>query len=97
MLPQNMQSCCISDPRQGWGASIGSSSLQQTSSNVDMICTAQQLRGQLYHLQLSHELILVHVSSRTNGLRHGVLNLLHLVCLLVDLIQHLQGQQSSSG
>ena len=42
------------------------------------------------HLKLAKQLILVQVRSRTNWLRHGVLDLLHLVRLLVDLVQHLQ-------
>lgn len=42
------------------------------------------------HLELAKQLVLIQVRSRANRLRHGVLNLLHLVRLLVDLVQHLQ-------
>lgn len=41
------------------------------------------------NLQFAHELVLIHVCGWANWLCHGILNLLHLVCLLVDLIQHL--------
>ena len=41
------------------------------------------------HLQLVEELILVEVCGRADGLPHGLLYLLHLVCLVVYLVQHL--------
>lgn len=41
------------------------------------------------HLKLAGELILVHVSSISNGSLHGCVDLLQLVVLVVDLVQHL--------
>ena len=41
------------------------------------------------HLELAKQLVLVHVGGGADGLRHRVLDLLHLVRLLVDLVQHL--------
>ena len=43
----------------------------------------------MVYLQLSQQLILVQRSCAAHWLRHSVLDLRHLVCLLVDLVKHL--------
>ncbi len=56
---------------------------------------AQPKRG-MPHLQLAHELVLVQVRGCADGLRHCVLDLLHLVRLLVDFVEHLRRERAAS-
>lgn len=42
------------------------------------------------HLELVEEVVLVDVGGGADGLAHGLLDLFHLVCLVVDLVQDLQ-------
>lgn len=46
--------------------------------------------GRRAHLELVEEVILVDVGGGADWLAHGLLDLLHLVRLLVDLVQDLR-------